>query len=216
MLVKDRLVSAIYALVGEKGFHWDKAAGRYRDRSTGRFIAEKTVLNLGERYADDVLRPTLQRLTERFIAGDIELAVWQERMAKELKDAYIIEAQLGRGGARMMTPADYGRIGGRLNFEYRHLDNFAQEIKLGMLSDKQIAMRVDMYVNGARSSYFDGLQSSMKESEYTQERRVLSPAEHCDDCVSYAAEGWQVIGYFPPPGIGSVCAHNCHCYMEFR
>ena len=52
--------------------------------------------------------------------------------------------------------SDYGRIGGRLNFEYRKLDQFAQEIALGTLSEAQIQARVQLYANGARTAFFDG------------------------------------------------------------
>ena len=197
------------------GYYWDSAIGRYREAVTGRLISERTLLSLGERYYG-YAQGIIQDYTEQFLRGGIDIARWQELVALELKDAYNINMLIGRGGKAAAEWADYGRIGGRLHFEYRRLDLFAQEIKGGMLSDDYIRNRASMYADGVRSAYFDGLRAAKEAGEFVEERRVLNPADHCDDCVEYAARGWQPIGTLPPPGIDSECLHNCKCDMEFR
>lgn len=197
------------------GVAWESDTRRYRDLGTGRYIAERTITAKLDKY-NDAVAEHMRRETERFIAGQIDLATWQQGVAKDLKDAYIVNLQIGRGGVNVTTFADYGREGGRLNFEYRRLNQFAQEIALGNLSDKQIAARLELYIPGIRTAYYDGKTAAGQAAGLTEERRVLSPVENCDDCVGYADQGWVPIGTLPEPGTQSACMHNCQCEKEYR
>lgn len=209
------LAREVLAMLAGGRYTWDKTAGRYRDPA-GRFVGEKKVLALGERYTAEFIQPRLETITQRFIAGKIDLATWQTQFARELKDGYLVQYMIGRGGRAQMGAADFGRIGGHLAFEYRHLDQFAQEIKAGKLSAGQILTRAGMYADGVRTSFFEGLTAAKGDAGYVEERRILNPAEHCEDCIGYAGLGWQPIGSLPPPGIGSRCNHNCRCTMDYR
>lgn len=52
---------------------------------------------------------------------------------------------------------------------------------------------------------------------FKEARRVANlDKKCCDDCRSYSGQGWQPIGYFPPPGQGCRCHDRCRCFMEFR
>lgn len=212
----DTVQIAIDLAFGDKGFYWDKGVGRYRDKSTGRLVGEKRILNLGEKYTEQVVKPRINRLTERFIDGDLTLPDWQQRVQKELKDGWTIQSVIGRGGIKQMLPADWGRLGGRLNFEYRRLATFAQEIASGNLTPGQIKFRIGLYVNATRMGFYDGKTSGKRDAGFTEERRRLNPAEHCPDCVGYAAQGWQPIGSLPEPGEASQCQRNCKCNKEYR
>lgn len=211
-LIADTL---LVDLGGPISFWFNKLLGRYINASTGRMVAEKTVLRVGEAFTEKHVAPRIKDLTERMIKGKIDLASWQERMAKELKNSYIVNLTLGKGGRNNLTPADWGRIGGRLKYEYRHLEGFAQDIKAGKLSEGQIIFRANMYADGARSAYYDGRTAAMGEAAYDLERRFLGAAEHCEDCLAYAAQGWVPIGSLPEPGDGSVCRNNCKCTKEY-
>ena len=37
---------------------------------------------------------------------------------------------------------------------------------------------------------------------------------NCDDCVGYAAQGWQAEGVLPVPGEASQCLGNCRCTLD--
>lgn len=219
MKVRDILKNRILAELQDGGFTWDPKAGRYRSNATGRFISEKRILEVTDSIVDgqqESYKIRLERLTERMIEGKISLQDWQDRFGKELKSGYITTAMLGRGGKGQMTLADYGRLGARLQFEYRHLNKFAEQIKAGEIAPGQIRVRTGMYANGIRTAYFDGQREAKKNAGVAEERRVLNPAEHCEDCIAYAERGWQPLGILPPPGIGSACGHNCKCEMEYR
>lgn len=198
------------------GFAFEKVLGRYRNLQTGQFVSEQALIGVVEEFSEDFLINNLDRITDDLLSGKLTLASWQEKFARELKEAYVVAGSVGRGGRRLMDFSDFGRIGGHLRFEYRHLNQFAQEIKLGILSPAQIKARARSYAHGVRSAYWEARRRALQVAGKTLERRVLRPAEHCIDCIGYANRGWQPIGTFPPPGIGSQCLHGCRCEMEWK
>lgn len=215
MKVRDLLTFFLVDLASRAGYVWERATARYRDKATGRFISEGTLVNLAESFTG-FTQDNLTRITEQMTSGKLSLADWQRQFAQELKDSYIVNSQIGRGGRNAMTQSDYGRIGQRLRGEYKYLNNFAQEIADGKLSPAQIQARVDQYAAGTRKAYYDGRTAACKAGGFTEERRILHPAEHCEDCIGYASKGWQPIGTLPEPGESSQCRNNCKCEKEYR
>ncbi len=199
---------------GDEGFVWDRRSARYRDRETGRYVAESRVLGAVEHYGEYSAN-NIGRLTERLNGGQLTIGQWQREVAQELKNAHLIAAMAGRGGRDAMTQADWGRVGGRLRWEYEYLNRFAQEIEAGKLSAAQIAARARLYGNAARKSYYDGRTAAARVSEYRYEQRFLQPGESCEDCVNYAARGRVPIGTLPEPGEGSRCRSNCNCIKRY-
>ncbi len=219
--VSQLLTRFLVDLASRAGFVWEKVTARYRDKATGRFVSEQVLVNLAESFTG-LTQDTLTNITERMTTGKMPFADWQRQFVQELKDAYIVNAQIGRGGRNAMTQADYGRIGQRLRSEYKYFNAFSKEIANGDLSAAQIQARVDQYAAGTRKAYYDGRTAAAKDGGFTEERRVLNPAEHCTTqgdrtgCIEYAAKGWQPIGTMPEPGEGTPCRGNCKCAKEYR
>jgi len=206
---RDRLV---YELATAPTYTWDSNAARYRSKATGRFVSEKAILADIERYNERAVSDAVGELTDRLIDGRLDLADWQRRMAREIKDSYVVNLQVGRGGVAQTGFSDYGRIGGRLRFQYQKLNDFAAEIQLGDLTEAQIRVRARMYAMAPRTAYFDGKTAAKIDGGYTHEARKLNPAEHCEDCITLAALGRQPIGTLPEPGDGSTaCRTNDKC-----
>jgi hypothetical protein len=113
-----------------------------------------------------------------------------------------------------MTQSDYGKLGATLRFQYRKLREFAEQIKAGLLTDKEILARAALYANSARTSYYDGLDRAKQAAGYTEEMRVLGLAEHCDDCPPLAGF-WAPIGSLPRIG-ATQCITNCKCTKVYR
>lgn len=210
------LFQRVVVLATRSGFTFDTSVGRYRDLSTGQFVSESVLVDLIENYSSTFVQENVSQITDDLLSGKITLDSWEVRIAQELKEAYVVSASIGRGGRGLMEMSDWGRIGGHLRFEYRHLDQFAQEIKSGSLSAAQIKFRAQMYADGVRTAFWDGRRASKVAAGMVEERRVLTPAEHCPDCIDYANQSWVVTGTLPPPGSGSRCLHSCKCLMEFR
>ena len=158
----------------------------------------------------------MTNITQRYVDGKIDINAWQKGMRKEIKDSHIVSSTAGRGGRDSMTKADWGRTGGRLKQQYGYLDGLALERINGEVSDAQMMARAKMYAGNNRKAYYDGQVAANKDAGFTEERRILHPAEHCDDCEGFEAQGWQPIGTLPEPGEESVCMSNCKCTKEFR
>lgn len=137
-------------------------------------------------------------------------------MAMELRRTHLQLFALGKGGWSAVERAEWNTLSGRIREELTFLRQFAGEIGSGKLSEAQIAARADMYANHLQASFYDGLTAGKRQAGMTEERRFLGRAEHCDDCVGYAGQGWVPIGTLPSPGDGSVCMANCQCTLDYR
>lgn len=143
---------------------------------------------------------------------------WQQAFSREIKRIHIQGMVLGRGGWNQVTADDYRQLSTELRYQYTQLRTFAQEVSEGKLSEAQIQARMKMYENSARTSFNRGETAAKKAAGFTQKRRVLNPAEHCQDCISFAGRGWVDIddASLPPPGKDSECLTNCKCDMDYR
>ncbi len=209
----------LYELQGS-GFTYDPVSARYRDKSTGQYVAEKKVIDLvagaSKNGYDTFLADSMERNTQQYIDGNISIKQWQAKMRKDIKDLHIVAATAGKGGREMMTKADWGRTGGRLKQQYAYIDSFAWELASGDVSDAKAIQRARMYSGTSKTAYGDGRTAAAMEMGFTEERRVLNPAEHCPDCIAYAALGWVKINTLPEPGQQSQCLTNCKCTKIYR
>ena len=95
MKVSQLLTRFLVDLASRAGYVWEKVTARYRDKATGRFISEQVLVNLAESFTG-FTQDNLTALTDKMISGKISLADWQRSFAKELKESYIVNAQIGR------------------------------------------------------------------------------------------------------------------------
>lgn len=191
------------------------AAGRYRDRATGRFVSELTVRGDLDKYID-AKNAKLDSLTTQLRNREISLADWQTQMRNELRTAHTNAAMVARGGRDQMTNADWGRTGRELRTQYEYLDKWAADIASGKVKlDGRANIRAQLYGDASRSTYEQNRRAVASVNGYTQERRILHAKESCTDCLEYAARGWQPIGTLPRIG-ESVCRTNCKCTFEYK
>lgn len=146
----------------------------------------------------------------------VEIDAWYEGMKFEVIRSNVTAAIAGKGGILRMGLQDWLRVTRQVRSEFDYLRSFAQDVADGKLSPAQIAARANLYSQHAQVSYWEANVSAKRQAGFTEERRVLGVAEHCPDCVGYAAEGWVPIGTLPSPGDGSVCRANCQCIKEYR
>lgn len=197
------------------GYGWNEDAGRYVDLSTGRFVSQaqiRTALDATLRDAQDEIRDLARGLNE----GWISLPDWQQRMAQEVKLIHLASGAEAVGGWAQLDQREYGRIGYELRRQYEYLQNFALQIERGeQRLNGTLINRALMYGESGRRTYEQVRRAGMALREMNQERRVLGVADHCDDCIRIAAEGWQPIGTLPPIG-DSQCLTHCHCTFDYR
>lgn len=164
-------------------FQYDSGAKRYRNPTTGKFVAADTVAKARDEIIDRSMA-RIDALTRKFTDGTLSLEDWRTAMRSEIKATSIEEYLLGRGGRNSMTQSDWGKIGAELRKQYNYLDRFSAEIQLGTLSDKEIAARARMYTAGANVGYGRGQAASWG---------VVLPAYPGDgstECRNYCRCSW--------------------------
>ena len=203
-----------------QGYVFDRRTGRYTREATGRFVARSKIVELMERSVQGRER-RLYVGARRAVAGEISPNVWLSRTRIMLKRQYLQDAALAAGGWDKLTPADYGRIGGRLRSQYRRLAGMAEEIRAGTISEAQAVNRMTMYVGEARREFYDVERERRPPpppGKTRLERRLLAAKDsgNCEDCLRYYDQGWQPSGTLPVPGAESVCMGNCRCDLAIK
>lgn len=198
------------------GYGWNEVAHRYYDAETGRFVPQSEIRNALENLIDQS-GLNMNALTQSLQDGKISLADWQTGMMREIKLTHTASAALANGGWRQMTQADWGATGQLIREQYDYLRNFAKEIADGTQPlDGRMLVRADMYADASNGTFWEIDKRSHLQDGYDIGRRVLeSGADHCDDCLEYASEGWMPIEEIPEIG-NSQCLTRCRCEIEYR
>jgi len=194
-------------------FKWSASKRRYIYASNGRVVPE-TRIRAGLQSAIDASKATIDGFTQDLIGGRINLADWTLRMRDEIKNGHRAAALLANGGKP--NPSALGKLGATVRAQYEYLSRFSSAIQNGEVAlDARLIARSKMYAQAILPSYENQVRAREQRAGSKQERRVLSPAEHCADCVEYARRSWQPIGTLPQIG-DSICRVNCHCRFEYR
>jgi len=197
--VWDRLKTAFRKLRGERTEKLRRTTPAQRDR----VIAQA----LQKGVTDD--------LVADLFARRISHQEWTFRARQRIKETFIAEYMLGRGGRAAMTQADWGRVGAMLKTQYQFLQRFEQDLIDGKLTEAQARVRLRMYLNDSRQAYERALSEAMGVPrlpaypgdgqtrckancqchwayEDTEDEWLVSwtlgSAEHCEDCLANAAK----------------------------
>ena len=200
-------------------FTYNAAAGRYRSKSTGRFVSGAQVRQGIDQFVDGQ-SSLMVDLGRQLQAGEISLSEWQTSMMQQIKDIHLASVAAQRGGWAQMTPADYGRAGRYIRDQYGYLRDFADQIADGTQRlDGTLLRRIRLYGQAGRHTYHLAERADMIRRGFTHERSVLDPAaQHCEgerSCTEQAAKGWQKIGDMLPIG-ERICNMNDRCHVEYR
>lgn len=194
---------------------WNERAAQYTNRKTGRFVSRQVIrdqLDLVIDASSEVMRAVSQQLR----AGDISLAEWQTAMMQQVKTTHLASAAMQRGGWQQMSQADFGRVGRVVRTEYGFLRDFAEAIASGKQKlDGTLTRRAALYGQEGRPTYYTFWDSEMTRRGFDEERSILNPADHCNDCVNEEAKGFQPRGQMIPIGRRQ-CRSNDRCDVEFR
>lgn len=163
---------------------YDARVKRYRNETTGRYIARATIVKMRDEFADKA-KENIASLAGKLADKSLTVQAWETAMRAEIKSALGAQFMFGRGGLNAMTSADWGSVGALAKDSYGYLRKFAEDIAAGKLSEKQIAARAQLYFDTSRTAYERGRAASFA---------VRLPA--------YPADG------------GTECKANCRCRWE--
>lgn len=198
-------------------FTWNTKSQRYHYANgykKGQFVRESQIEDLTKRTIKDYLEAG-ETLTNALISGKLSISEWESQNAELLRNLAVYQYALGVGGLKQMDWKDYSLINGRLNLEYQYLRRFSLDILRGDLSAAQIKSRIQMYYNKTNHFKEHGRLQGHKRNGYLWERRVLSAAHNCPDCIRYNSMGWSQIGTLPNPGESCQCRANCKCVKYY-
>lgn len=198
------------------GYEWVASLHNYRSLETGRMVSHAAVTE-GLEAMMDVSALRMNALTQNLIDGGISLKDWQAGMMTQIKNTHVASAALANGGWANMTQSDWGYAGSLIKEQYKFLNNYAKEIADGTQAlDGRALVRSDLYADAANGTHWEVDKRSHLQDGYDEGRRVLEPgADHCDDCLEYASEGWMPIDDIPEIG-NSQCLTRCRCEIEYR
>jgi hypothetical protein len=162
------------------------------------------------------LRMSTDALALAMAQGSVDVATWQNGAAVLVKTLAVLSAALGKGGTGELTQDEHTAISESLVFHFTKLDRFAGQAAAGVLLSDGIGRRAAQYPVAVALLYQQFRRLGHEQAAFSQERRVLHPAEHCDRCIELAAEGWVEIGTLPDIGEDTPCSFNCKCSFEWR
>jgi hypothetical protein len=188
---------------------------RYKIRATGRYISAKQVRGAVDSVID-AQTSKIRTIAQSLVEGRISLATFQIMTGATVKETHVMMAAAAAGGINGLSASDLGYIGNLVKAQYTYLRGMTKDIYSGSQAlDGSLVARVALYTQAARGSYEEMSRREASQAGITEERRILGPADHCQDCVSQARKGWQPAGVLNPIG-DSQCMANCHCTFDFR
>jgi hypothetical protein len=201
--------------MADSRWEWSRAARRYRDTDSGKFLPAKTITTLRDNLVDARARE-IARVTQEVADGKRQVVDWLVAMREQVKIATLAEYTFGRGGRNALEQSDFGRVGALVKAQYRYLDDFAAQLGAGLLSPQQATARAALYARAATAAHGRGLAAAwgvtlpqvpgdgqtecltncrchldIVETDTTIEVRwVVDPqAEHCPDCL-HLGQSW--------------------------
>lgn len=140
-------------------WYYYRDRNQYQDAESGKFISQSRVRALMQRF-ENRYKQDIKSISDRLSNGEISIQRWVTEMRQAVKDAYVIQYTVGKGGVGNMTQSDWGRIGGLLKGQYAYLNGFASQIANGELTPKQIAARANLYIDSSTQAFERGKAAS--------------------------------------------------------
>jgi len=167
---------------------WDQAKTLFRKlRGTKTESIQRTSPARRDRLTNRVIEAGgTDGLVADLFARRIDHQQWTLQARQQIKDQFIAQYLLGRGGRAAMTQADWGRLGAMLKTQYGFLQRFEQDLIDGKLSEAQAKMRLRMYLKAATQAH----------------ERALAIAKGIPPLPAYPGDG------------KTICRANCQCHWS--
>lgn len=166
---------------------WNESLQRYRSTETGRFLGSRQMLELRDVFAESQKARTSE-LAARLTTREITATQWQAEMKGIIRQTYIDQYVMAKGGRSQMTQADYGRVGRMLRDQYKFLQGFESDIKAGKLAPGQIATRANLYVESSTQAYERGRSESLGMPQLP-----AYPGDGSTQCRSNCKCHWEIV-----------------------
>ena len=172
-------------IVGDWIFNQDTK--RYRNPETGQSVTQRQAVTLRDNFIAEIeFNPPSP--SEQLAKGDMTIQNWELEMRKQIKQSYLDEFALGKGGRNNLTTSNLDDLGGLLKRQFDFLHNTAGQIQNGELSEAQIQSRSNQYLNSSTQAYELGKSASFGVPRFPQ-----YPADGNQLCRSNCKCRWEII-----------------------
>lgn len=202
--------------IPEANVSYDRRTGRYRS-GDGRFVNRSEILKLVDSEAAR-LKVRLKAHARNLTNGNIDLPLFQQRMATDIKLSSLRSTILGAGGKSQATSAQYGSTGRLLRDQYQFLDGFSRDIANGKLTKSQIIARASLYGASTRSAFHQSEKIARGREGFKLAKRVLdASSQHCASCLRHSTgDRFVPIKQITSPGVDCECRSRCNCFVVYR
>lgn len=164
---------------------YDKATKTYID-ANGRRMSQATLTSVRDAYLSS-MADLIESYVNNLASGTWTISTFETEMRNRLKNAYVAEYTLGKGGFEQMTPSDYGRVGAQLKKQYKYLRTYLEDVAAGRESVGNARQRANNFLGSARQAFGRG-----------------------------RAGAWDItLPYYPGDG-GTECGGNCKCVWDIE
>lgn len=126
-----------------------EGAAKFGNRA-GTFISFETIQQLSIDYVE---RSIAQLDTSRLSSGAQSIQQWVEQSRTMLLNDYIAQYALGKGGITELDSKDINRLSELLLSQFQYLNDFANAIVKGQLSEAAILDRLSLYTSSSRQAF---------------------------------------------------------------
>ena len=145
---------------------YDDRKKLYRNTKTKKRLTADDLLALRDDFIDAqrltfssdgrALRSDDRRIVSALVSGLKTVQEWLYEMRQQVRDMFNAQYMLGRGGRNAMFQSDLDRQTEAIASQFDFLQAFAEEVRQGKLSAKQIAARAELYMEAATSAFEEG------------------------------------------------------------
>lgn len=169
---------------------WDAEIRRWR--LNGRKVTLQQQVNLRNELAD-LYSSYLRHEANLFVTGKLEYANWVSNSEKYILDATGNGYTFGRGGTVNMTNSDYDRLARTLNKQVELFRGFAEEVKTGNLTVKQIAARAESYGGSVIHAHEQAVnQAAIGDDTSADWELPYYPGDGDTECLSRCRCAWEI------------------------
>ena len=147
-------VQGDYPIQGRSDWRWDPETYRYMHEDEDDIDADESRV-LSELLSELMIEKGLAFL-DRMLDRSIPIIEWVFEEYERLQRISLTQYLLGVGGALVLTGSMFGGLKDFLRKQFGFFENFARQIKDGLLSVKEIIRRAKMYWEAVKGRYSAG------------------------------------------------------------
>lgn len=206
------------------GLIFDARSQRWRYKDSRQFASMQAVRFRAEKYRDKQ-QGHLITLAREYKKGSLTLREFQVRSATTIKNIHLAEMIRALDEQDNLDPEKFLIAAKRLKQQYHSGKDVLTGDRYGLkylfedltqgLSQEKLEARLAMFGQSGKVTYWE-TKVNVAQDEFKEAKRVLSPVEHCGNCIEYARRGWGAIANAILPTQACKCRTNCKCSLEFR